>query len=295
MPETAPSDAPWTVGRLLAWTRAHLDTHGIDEPRLSAELLLARALGCRRIELYTRFDQVPTDAQRAGFRELVRAAAGHRPIAYLVGVKEFYSLEFIVTPDVLIPRPETELLVERALAWCRQNPRERIDLLDIGTGSGCIAIAVARRVPALQAVATDSSPAALAVAAENARRHGAAGIRFVEADLLDLPAEAVPDGGFDIILSNPPYVAESDAAALPEDVRRHEPAAALFAGPDGLAAFRGIAAGVRRLLRPGGLLAVEVGAGQADGVAAIFMQAGLPAPTRHRDLAGIERVVEFVV
>ncbi len=139
--QQANANGEWTIGRLLEWTRRHLDSAGVEEPRLATELLLAKAVGCTRIQLYARFDATPTDDQRAAFRELVRAAAQHQPIAYLVGKKEFYSLDFLVTPDVLIPRPETELLVEQALVWCREHQQDRYEILDLGTGSGCLLLA----------------------------------------------------------------------------------------------------------------------------------------------------------
>jgi release factor glutamine methyltransferase len=291
------TSAPWTIGRLLAWTEQHFEAQGVDEPRLSAQVLLAEALGCRKIDLYARFDQEPTADQRAAFRAAVRTAAEHRPIAYLVGHKEFYSLDFKVTPDVLIPRPETELAVERALAWCGDNPRERYDVLDLGTGSGCIAITIAKRQPAAHVLAVDISEPALAVARENAARHGvAARVRCVRADLLDLPADAVPVGGFDLIVSNPPYVADGERDALPRNVRDHEPAVALFAGGDGLEAFRRIAASAPACLKPGGGLIVEVGFTQADAVERIFAPAGRwIAAGRFKDLAGIDRVLQFTL
>ena len=189
---SAASGVTWTIGRLLTWTKEHFEACGVGEPRLSAEILLAEAIGCRRIDLYARFDQEPTADQRAAFRGAVQAAAEHQPIAYLVGHKEFYSLDFKVTPDVLIPRPETELAVERALAWCGDDQRERYEVLDIGTGSGCIAITIAKRQPAAHVLAVDISEPALAVARENAARHGVAErVRCVRADMLDLPADAV--------------------------------------------------------------------------------------------------------
>lgn len=291
-PATAPND--WTINKLLTWTRSHLESRGVDEPRLSAEILLAHALGCRRIDLYASFEQAPTEPQRAVFRELVRKAAEHQPIAYLVGHKEFYSLDFVVTPDVLIPRPETELLVEQALAWCAAHPQDRYDLLDVGSGSGCIAIAICKRQPSVHALATDISEAALAVAAENARRHELAErIRTVRGDLFDLPQDAVPSGKFDLIVSNPPYVSETDRESLPENVREYEPAAALFAGTDGLDVFRRIASDVTRYMRPGGLLLVEVGMGQAEEVDAIFIAAKLKPVGRYKDGQGIERALAF--
>jgi release factor glutamine methyltransferase len=294
MSDSTATPTHWTIGNLLTWTKGHFEKSGVEDARLCAELLLAKAMGLKRIELYARFEQSPTEEQRAAFRELVRAAAAHQPIAYLIGTREFYSLEFKVTPDVLIPRPETELLVERALVWCKEHPQERIDLWDIGTGSGCIAITVAKRCPAVHAVASDISEAALKVAAENADRRGVGRIRFVHADLLDLPAEN-PER-FDIILCNPPYIAETDRDSLPANVRDYEPAAALFAGFDALAVYRRIAGGIHQRLRVGGLLALEVGQGQAAEVEAILVNGGaLAAAGRFKDLAGIERVVTFTL
>ncbi|HKQ49093.1 MAG TPA: peptide chain release factor N(5)-glutamine methyltransferase [Phycisphaerae bacterium] len=293
-PAAAPND--WTIGKLLTWTRSHFESSGVDEPRLSAEILLAHALGCRRIDLYARFEQAPTEPQRATFRELVRKAAEHQPIAYLVGHKEFYSLDFLVTPDVLIPRPETELLVEQALAWCATHPQDRYDLLDVGTGSGCIAVAICKRQASVHAVATDVSDAALAVAAENARRHELAErIRTMRADLFNLPPDVVPPGKFNLIVSNPPYVSETDRDSLPENVRKYEPAAALFAGADGLDVFRRIATDVTRYLRLGGLLLVEVGMGQAKSVDEIFAAHGLKSQARFKDVNGIERALAFTL
>lgn len=279
---------------MLAWTRDHFESHQVDEPRLAAELLLAEALGCRRIELYARIDREPTPEQRLAFRESVRAAAEHYPIAYLIGHKEFYSLDFKVTPDVLIPRPETELLVERALTWCRENPRERFDILDVGTGTGCIAVTVAKREKAAHVIATDLSEPALAVARENVARHGVADrVQCVAADLLDLPPERVPVGGFDVIISNPPYIGECERATLPRNVVEYEPASALFSGEDGLEALRGLAAGVRGKLRAGGLVLVEVGHMQAAAVTEFFAAAGLEAAGRFKDLQGIDRALGF--
>jgi len=278
--EPATTHEPWTVGRLLAWTTEHLRNHGVEEPRLAGEILLAHALNCRRIELYTRFNDDPGDQVRTAFRDLVRPAAAHTPIAYLVGHKEFYSLDFEVTPDVLIPRPETEALVERAIDTCRamegdpDRKGDAIHVLDMGTGSGCIIVAALHHAPRACGVATDISPTALEIARRNALRHGLDDrIRFVEADRLALPVDALPEGGFDLIVSNPPYVAKADLETLPPNVRQHEPMIALTAGDDGLEFFRTLATDGPRLLRPDGAILVEIGAGQGDAVGQVFTAA----------------------
>ena len=295
------TDGEWTIGRLLAWTRQHFDDRGIEDARLCSELLLSKALECEKIALYARINDAPSETQRAAFRELVKAAAEHQPIAYLIGRKEFYSLDFIVTPDVLIPRPETELLVEQTLAWCDDHRRDSYQLLDVGTGSGCIAVTLVKRNAAVRALASDISEAALAVAKRNAEHHGVADrISFVQADMLDLPSHAevdsIPEGGFDVIVSNPPYVAEHERERLPRNVRDYEPNVALVSGGDGLTAYRRIAADVGGCLRPGGTLLLEIGEGQADEVEAILTHKGRLEPVaRHKDLAGIERALQFTM
>lgn len=286
--------ATWTIGRLLQWTQGYFAEKGLEEPRLSSELLLASALGCRKIELYTRFDQTPAAGQVERFRELVREAAGHKPIAYLVGRKEFYSLEFLVTPDVLIPRPETELLVEQAVMALREGKREAATVWDIGTGSGCAAVAIAKLHPAARVVASDVSAAALAVARQNAERHGVLDrVTIVEADAAEIPAEVVPEGGFDILVSNPPYIAESHRATLPANIREHEPALALFGGADGLAVIRKIATGALANLVAGGRAFVEVADGQAEAAAAEFERSGWVHRDTLKDGAGIARVLRL--
>lgn len=291
---TAEASQPWTVGRLLHWTREHFQAKGIDSPRLSAELLLAHALGCKKIEVYTRFEQVPPPERVDRFRELVKQALNHAPISYLIGVKEFYSLNFVVTPDVLIPRPETETLVEQARSFCKSQAAESIDLLDIGTGSGCIAIAVAKFETRVMAVATDISPGAIAIAQQNVERHGLTErVRTAVADGPLIAAELRPPRGFDLVVSNPPYIAESALSGLPENIREFEPRVALACG-DGLTLYRRMANEGGRLLRPAGRLLVEIGLGQTDAVAGIFGAAG---GWRHvgtwLDLAGLDRVLGF--
>jgi len=288
---------PWTTARLLRWTTEFLAKAGVDEPRLSAELLLAHALGWAKIDLYTRFNEVPGEDQRGTFRELVRRAAAQEPIAYLTGRKEFYSLAFEVTPDVLIPRPETETLVERVVLHGRQRPGDGLRFLDLGTGSGCVAVAILSQLPGARAVGSDVSAAALHVARRNAERHRVSDrLELIEADGLRIPAECVPTGGFDVIVSNPPYVADGQRDRLPENVRRFEPAQALFAGPDGLRFYRLLHDAGPALLQPGGSVFVEIGAGMAPGVREVFNGDGAFAHTgTWRDPADPhDRVMQFV-
>jgi release factor glutamine methyltransferase len=248
----------WTIGRLLQWTTKYLSDRGSSSARLDAELLLAHARGCRRIELYTAFDEPAAEPIRAAFRELVRRRAEGTPVAYLVGRREFYSLSFRVTPDVLIPRPETEFLVIALTDLVKSRPPnpDPIDIADVGTGSGVLAVCAARHVPGSRVTAIDISPAALAVARANAADHGVAGrIEFIEGDLLaNMPAEA----RLDFVISNPPYVTTAEMAELPAEVRDFEPRGALEAGPKGTEIIERLAPQAAVRLRPGGWLLIEV-------------------------------------
>lgn len=279
----------WTVARLLAWTRDYFKQHGLESPRLCAELLLAHALGCERIELYTRYELAPKAETLAAFRETVVQAAGGRPIAYLTGCKDFFSLTFEVTPDVLIPRPETEVLVERTIRLVRDEALAQPRILDIGTGSGCIAIALAKNLPHARLLASDVSPAALAVARKNAQRHAVAErIELRAGDLFGPWPDAEP---FDVIVSNPPYVATDDANSLPRCVRDFEPHQALFAGSDGLAVVRRLVAEAPARLRPDGHLLFEMAWNQSAGARAILDESRWSAIVTYRDHQQYERVV----
>ncbi len=251
-------DAPWTVGRLLAWTTDFLRGKGADSPRLDAEVLLATARGCQRIELYTAFDEVPAEGVRTKFKELVRRRAEGVPVAYLVGKREFFSLSFYVTPDVLIPRPESELLVVRAIDLSRSlaSSRDTLRIADVGTGSGILAVCCAKHLPECQVIALDISPAALKVAAANAAKHGVAErIEFVESDLF---AGCPLDARFDLVLSNPPYVSTRELAELDPGVRNHEPHLALDGGSEGTEVIQRLIPQAVERLRPGGWLLIEV-------------------------------------
>jgi len=286
----AQSTGPWTVQKLLDWTREHFRARGLESPRLCAELLLAHCLDCERIELYTRYTAVPTDEQRGRFRELVRRAAAGEPIAYLIGHREFFGLDFRVTPDVLIPRPETEVLVERTIELVRRSEGRLHTILDLGTGSGCIAISLARHLPDVQLAASDISEAALAVARENAERLGVSDrIELRAGDLFEPWADRVP---FDVIVTNPPYIAEPELPGLPASVRDYEPRVALVAGDDGLAMLRRILDAVPQVLRPGGHLLTELAWNQAAAAGALFERSGHFAALRtYRDALNHERVL----
>jgi len=280
----------WTVLELLRWTTEHFASKGIETPRLDAELLLAFALGCDRLRLYVEFEKPVTHEERGAFRALVRRRAEERvPVAYLTGVREFWSLPLAVTPDVLIPRPDTETLVDAVLARLPGREAE-LAVLDLGTGSGAIALALARELPRAQLTASDLSTAALAVARKNAEALGLAErVRFVCGDGF----APVAGERFDVIVSNPPYVAEAAAAGLAPELR-HEPALALFAPGDGTALLRRIAKEARPRLLPGGLLALELAPAQAGDVTQCLAAAGLGEIVEHRDLAGRVRALSAI-
>jgi release factor glutamine methyltransferase len=286
----------WTIGRLLSWTSDYFVRHQVIDARLSSEVLLAHAAACRRIDLYARFDAV-LEAERVDrFRGWVRRASEHEPIAYLVGEKEFFSLSFKVTPDVLIPRAETETLVECVLDHCAKAGLSRPRLLDLGTGSGCLAIAALTHLPEATATASDVSAAALEVARFNADRHGVTDrLTLVEADRLALPNEAVPAGGFDVLMCNPPYIPASAMSKLDTAVRDYEPASALTDGQDGLSFYRIIAADGAALLAADGMIFVEVGDGTAKAVIEVMTGAGAleHRQTRKDRVVGQERVLAF--
>ncbi|MBN2492127.1 MAG: peptide chain release factor N(5)-glutamine methyltransferase [Planctomycetes bacterium] len=277
---------PVSVLDFLRRAQRFLEAHGTPSPRLDAEVLLAHLLGCERIDLYAGFDRPLSVAETARYRRLIQERGRGVPVAYLTGLREFYSLPFRVTPDVLVPRPETEHLVEAALAHLAPGAPARV--VDVGTGSGCVAIAVARLRPAAEVVAVDVCAAALAVAEDNARRLGVADrVHLLQADGL----EALGAGPLlDLILSNPPYVPESERDALPRDVRDHEPAVALFAPGSGTGLHRRLAAAAPSRLAAGGALFLEIGAGQEREVAGL-VEAAFGRATVIRDLAGIARVV----
>lgn len=252
--------------------------------RLDAELLLAHVLGVARGRLLARADETLPPAAAGAFERLVAARSGGMPVAYLLGERDFWSLTLRVTPDVLVPRPETELLVERAL---RLGPAGAAAVAELGTGSGAIALALAHEQPHWQLLASDVSAAALAVARDNAARLGLGNVRFARGSW----CAALGAERFDLILSNPPYLAADDPA-LSDPVLQHEPRAALVSGPGGLEAYETLAAGTPRHLRAGGWLLLEHGATQAEPIAKLLVAQGFSHVVCHPDLAGLPRVTE---
>ena len=285
---------PWTVLRLLEWTTDYFKKHGSSSPRLDAEVLLAEARGCSRIDLYTAFNSEPTPEVREAFREMVRRRGEGTPVAYLVGHKEFYSLRLRVNEATLIPRPETEHLVIEALDRAKElttpDATEPFRIADIGTGSGAIAIAIAANLKNCRVTATDLSDAALEVARYNVEQHELTDrIELLEGDLFE-PIDI--ESKFDLICSNPPYVTDAEFASLDPEVREFEPKSALVAGPSGVEVIeRLIAEGHPRLCERGWLL-VELSPMIADASSERLDQHGGYEPaTFVKDLAGHRRIL----
>lgn len=332
----------WTVRTLLAWVGGYLRDRGVDSPRAIAEILLADVLGCERLRLYMESDREPTAEELTRYRALVARAGRHEPVQFLVGKWPFLGRDFEVEPCTLIPRPCTETLVERALAWYRERRAgEAIEALDLCTGSGCVAVSLAlslraalrpdglgcrpiggegaapaapaapavteiqigdgspvaavvspasdadRPARAHRVVATDLVPEAVALALRNARRHGTA----IDAREGDLFAALAADETFDLVVSNPPYVTDSEYAELDRNVREYEPASALRGGPDGLDVVRRIAAEAPRRVRPGGAIAIEIGWKHADAAKRLFGGSAWSGVEVVRDGDGIDRVL----
>jgi release factor glutamine methyltransferase len=282
-----------------------LESEGVPSAPLAAELLLLHVVARDRAWLYAHPEAplASEDWQRY-FALIARRAAG-TPVQHLTGQQEFWGLEFEVTPDVLIPRPETEHVVEVALERLSARRSETLRVADVGTGSGCLAVALACELPQARVFATDVSAAALAVARRNAARHGvAARIGFLECNLLDAfsregasrerTTNLAGDLAFDLIVSNPPYVALADAASLPREVREHEPAVALFAGEAGLDVYGPLVRQAERWLAPGGVLVLELGYNSAEHVRGLLSAAGLRDIEIANDLAGVARVASAI-
>lgn len=282
----------WTTRRLLQWMTGHFAGRGVQPPRVVAEMLLAHVLGCERLRLYMEADRPASPLERAALRELVARASAHEPVQYLVGEAWFFGRPFHVQPGVFIPRPCTEMLIEHVLRWTRAEPGHVRPLVaDVGTGSGCLAVTLAVQLPGAHVVATDVDGLALEVARRNAERHEVA-------DRIELRRGAGleplghRDGGYDVIVSNPPYVSEAAWGGVAPNVRDYEPTRALRAGADGLDVIRPLVGGAAAQLAPGGQLVLEFGDDQKDAVLELAAEApGLVDAAVSRDHEGLWRML----
>ncbi len=268
---TPAEQTKWTTRELLRWTGEFFRKKGVDNPRLHAEMLLASVAGVDRLKLYMDADRPANELERATFRELVERAAQHEPVEYLVGYCPFFSLKLKVTPDVLIPRPSTETLVEHVLQHARRTPDLHTPTIaDIGTGSGAIAIALAKNLKHAHIIATDASEAALAVARENAETYGLTDrIEFIAGDLL----EPLQGQRVQFLLSNPPYISDAEWNEVPANVKAYEPVSALRGGADGLKFIRPLIEHAREHLAEPGQLAIEFAASQEKQILSLANQA----------------------
>jgi release factor glutamine methyltransferase len=277
----------WTMLAVIQWTTEHFQKKGMDNPRLEAEVLLAHLLGIDRMGLYLNYATPLSEGERTAYREMIQRRAAGEPIAYIVGYKEFWSMRFAVSPECLIPRPETEHLVEEAVRTGKEL-QPPLRALEIGHGCGAVAIALAKELDEAQIVATDISPGARSLAQENAEAHGVGGrIQFVLGDLY--PPGEEP---FNLICSNPPYIPTAEILQLASEVRDYEPLTALDGGEDGLRFFRQIAQGAPDFLAEGGWLLLEMGKGQDPQVAAILQERGFTHIDLIPDYAGVTRVIK---
>jgi release factor glutamine methyltransferase len=282
----------WTVGRVVKWAADDFRTRGIESPRLEAELLLAHALGIDRMRVVIETERFLAEDELARYRQLIQRRRKGEPVAYIRGYKEFYGRVFHVDARVLVPRPDTEVLVETAL-------RRTAELAVVGrycdlcTGSGCVAISLARERPSSKVFAVDLSGGALLVARNNSVRLGAAfQVAWLEGDLFE-PLSPFQIQ-FDLVTANPPYIPEGELSSLSFDILGFEPRLALSGGPDGLALIRRIVGGAVQWLRPGGVLALEMGTGQAERVRALFQEQGFVDFMLTKDYGGHDRVASGV-
>jgi len=278
----------WTIKALLDWISPYLGDKQVDAPRLCAELLMCHVLGKQRIELYTQFDAVVPPAQLADLRALVKRAGDHEPVAYLVGKTEFYSLELNVRQGCLIPRPETEMLVQHGIEFLRSRKGQQT-VLDLCTGSGCIAAALSHNFKDARITATDLSQDALTIAAENITKHQLTErITLCQGDLLT----PVTSGPFDLIVSNPPYVSEAEYAVMDKNVRDYEPREALIAGPKGLDIYERLLSQVEPFLKPDAAIMLEIGYLQGPDVLSLLENTGLfPHIQTYKDTQNHDRLV----
>jgi release factor glutamine methyltransferase len=282
----------WTIQKLLNWVTQYLTEKGIESPRLSAELLLSYVLGLKRIELYTQHETTVAKPDLDKLHELVKRAGQNEPISYLVGKTEFYSMELNVTPDCLIPRPETELLVQRAIEFLRTRQSKQ-SVCDLCTGCGCIAVAIAKNFPNAHVIATDICDKALAVASRNIEKHQLQEkITLLSGDLFDPIIPHLDSGKFDLIVCNPPYVSEAEYEKLDKNVKDFEPRLALFAGVDGLDIYKKIIEKIDMFLKPDAAFMLEIGYAQSPAIKELLEQTGVFSEIKiEKDFHNNDRIV----
>jgi release factor glutamine methyltransferase len=283
----AEAQPAWTVRSLLAWAREWLQRRGVESPRLDAELLIAHALRCDRVRLYIDHDKPLSAEELAAVKPLLQRRAEREPVAYILGVKEFYGRPFAVGKGVFVPRPETELLVQLALSALPAEGDLRA--LDLCAGSGAVGVTLCAEQPRLSVELVELSPAALEYTRANASRHGQGRATVLQGDLFEPLGE--PEARYCAVVANPPYVQSGERARLQPEITQHEPALALYAGADGLDILKRIIAAGPRWLRAGGFFGVEIDPLQGEAVAALCMQAGLGRARVVKDLAGLDRFV----
>ncbi|MBC8481422.1 MAG: peptide chain release factor N(5)-glutamine methyltransferase [Planctomycetes bacterium] len=283
----------WTIKGLLDWVNQYLSEKKVDSARLGAELILSYILEKSRIELYTHFDMVVEKPQLDRLHQLVKRAGEHEPVAYLVGKCEFYSLEIFVDSSCLIPRPETELLVEKAIDFLRRQGQQKPLVCDLCTGSGCVAAAIAKNHPSASIIATDISEKALVIAAKNIAHHKLNDrVELLCGDLFEPVIKHVDKDAFDLIVSNPPYVSAAEFQTLDRNVKDYEPQSALLAGEAGLDVYRKIAANIDGHLKVGGAVMLEIGYSQAEAVTKLLEAAAAFGSIKvEKDFAGNDRLI----
>ncbi len=285
--EQMTTDDPWTVRRVLDWTIGYLKENNCENPRLDAEILLAHARRCQRIQLYTQYDQPLSDNERTLMRSLVKRRAAAEPVAYLVGHREFFSLEFEVAPEVFIPRPDTETLVSLALDLLK--PLKSPQVLELCTGTGCVPIAIAKNHSTVAVTTVEKNPAPFSVAQRNIEKHALTDrVNLLRGDLFE-PIE--PRKQFDIVVSNPPYIPKAEISTLDADVRSHEPHEALDGGEDGFDIIRLLVQQSPDYLKSGGWLMFELSPEQAESACQLMRERGYSDVRSEDDLSAQPRVV----